>query len=138
MARAIEWAITRDSAAGGEMLSVNAGSDEWNYRVKDLAEAVAEAVPGTGLSINRQAPPECSYRVDFSLFRQLAPGHQPISTLTDSIERLKSGLEGMGFADKDFRNSPLIRLKTLDHLISRGLLSPSLLWRHALPGCEAA
>ena len=139
MARAIEWAITRDLAAGGEMLSVNAGSDEWNYRVKDLAEAVAEAVPGTGLSINRQAPPDKrSYRVDFSLFRQLAPGHQPISTLTDSIERLKSGLEGMGFADKDFRNSPLIRLKTLDHLISRGLLSPSLRWHHALPEGAAA
>ena len=91
--------------------------------------------PGTGLSINRQAPPDKrSYRVDFSLFRQLAPGHQPVSTLTDSIERLKSGLESMGFADKDFRNSPLIRLKTLDRLISQGLLSPSLRWRHALPG----
>jgi len=44
----------------------------------------------------------------------------------------------MGFADKDFRNSPLIRLKTLDRLITQGLLSPSLRWRHAWPGSGAA
>ncbi len=134
MARAIEWAMTRDASAGGEMLSVNAGSDQWNYQVKDLAEAVAEALPGTGLSINRQAPPDKrSYRVDFSLFRRLAPEHQPVATLEDSIDRLKSGLQSMGFADKDFRNSPLIRLKTLDRLITQGLLSPALRWRHTLP-----
>ena len=134
MARAIEWAIGRDSATGGDVLSVNAGSDGWNYQVKDLAEAVADAVPGTGVSINRQAPPDKrSYRVDFSLFRQLAPMHQPRSTLCDSILRLKRGLGNMGFADKDFRNSSLIRLKTLDRLISEGLLLPSLRWRHAVP-----
>ena len=78
MARAIEWAIGRDPSAGGEILSVNAGSDAGNYQVKDLAEAVATAVPGTRVSINRQAPPDKrSYRVDFSLFQRLAPEHQP-------------------------------------------------------------
>jgi nucleoside-diphosphate-sugar epimerase len=138
MARAIEWAIGRDPSAGGEMVSVNAGSDAWNHQVKGLAEAVAEAVPGTSVSINRQAPPDKrSYRVDFSLFRQLAPQHQPLMTLGDSIGRLKHGLENMGFADREFRDSPLIRLKTLDRLISRGVLSPSLRWRDRLPGSVA-
>jgi nucleoside-diphosphate-sugar epimerase len=139
MARAIEWAIGRDPAAGGEMLSVNAGSNGWNYQVKDLAEAVAATVPGTDVSINRAAPPDKrSYRVDFSLFRQLAPEHQPLSTLGDSIGRLKSGLANMGFADRDFRNSALIRLKTLDRLIARGVLLPSLRWHRGLPGSAAA
>jgi nucleoside-diphosphate-sugar epimerase len=138
MARAVEWAIGRDPSAGGEMLSVNAGSDSWNYQVKDLAAAVAAAVPGTGVSINREAPPDKrSYRVDFSLFRRLAPQHQPLTTLGDSIGRVKRGLENMGFADKDFRNSPLIRLKTLDRLISRGALLPSLRWRDRPPGSVA-
>jgi nucleoside-diphosphate-sugar epimerase len=138
MARAIEWAIGRDPAAGGEVLSVNAGSNSWNYQVKDLAEAVAAAVPGTGVSINRQAPPDKrSYRVDFSLFQQLAPEHQPRATLADSINRLKRGLENMSFTDRDFRNSSLIRLKTLDRLMQQGLLLPSLRWRHA-PAREGA
>jgi nucleoside-diphosphate-sugar epimerase len=138
MARAIEWAIGRDPAAGGEVLSVNAGSNSWNYQVKDLAEAVAAAVPGTGVSINRQAPPDKrSYRVDFSLFQQLAPEHQPRATLADSINRLKRGLENMSFTDRDFRNSSLIRLKTLDRLIQTGRLLPSLRWQHA-PAREGA
>jgi nucleoside-diphosphate-sugar epimerase len=139
MARAIEWAIGRDPAAGGEMLSVNAGSDAWNYQVKDLAGAVAAAVPGTEVSINREAPPDKrSYRVDFSLFRQLAPEHQPRSTLGASIGRLKGGLENMGFADRNFRNSALIRLKTLDRLIAKGVLLSSLRWRHGVAGSLAA
>jgi nucleoside-diphosphate-sugar epimerase len=130
MARAIEWAIERDPSAGGEMLSLNVGSDNWNYQIGDLAKAVAAAVPTTGVSINREAPPDQrSYRVDFSLFRQLAPDHQPVSTLKETINSLKQGLENMGFADRDFRNSSLIRLKTIDRLIAQGRLSSSLRWR---------
>jgi nucleoside-diphosphate-sugar epimerase len=129
MARAIEWAIDRPPSVGGEILSVNVGTDAWNYQVKDLAEAVAAAMPGTRVSINRQAPPDKrSYRVDFALFRRLAPHHQPVCTLNDTIIGLKHGLENMAFADRDFRNSSLIRLKTVDRLISQGLLSPSLRW----------
>ena len=139
MARAIEWAIRRHASAGGEILSVNAGSDAWNYQVRDLAEAVAAAVPGTSVSINREAPPDKrSYRVDFSLFQRLAPEHQPRSTLVDSIGRLRCGLENMGFADRDFRNSSLIRLKMLDQLIARGVLLPSLRWRNRLAASAAA
>src|SRR5208282_382122 len=52
MARAIEWAVRRPAANGGEFLVVNAGADSWNYQVKDLAAAVAQAVSGTKVSIN--------------------------------------------------------------------------------------
>src|SRR5574337_684595 len=107
MARAIEWALTREAGDGGPLLSVNIGSDEWNYQVKDLAHAVAAAVPGTGVSINTQAQPDTrSYKVDFSLFRSLAPEHQPQVTLERSVGLLREGLEGMGFADTEFRGSP--------------------------------
>ena len=52
---------------------VNVGSNDRNYQVKDLANAVAEAVPGTEVSINKAAQPDTrSYQVDFSLFRSLA------------------------------------------------------------------
>ena len=48
----IDWAISRDVANGGEFLAVNVGSDEWNYQVKDLAQAVAKVIPGVDVSIN--------------------------------------------------------------------------------------
>jgi nucleoside-diphosphate-sugar epimerase len=129
MARAIEWAVTRDADAGGPFLVMNTGSDPWNFRVRELAEAVAAVVPGTDVSINSQAPPDRrSYRVNFSLFSTLAPGHQPQATLTGTIEGLRDGLQAMGFADSDFRNSQWIRLRVLADLEKRGLLSPALTW----------
>jgi nucleoside-diphosphate-sugar epimerase len=129
MARAIEWAVTREVDAGGPCLVVNAGSNAWNYQVRELAQAVAEVVPGTEVSINKDAPADRrSYRVDFSLFSSLAPDHQPESTLVGTIEGLRKGLQAMGFADPDFRNSTWIRLRVLADLEKRGLLTPSLTW----------
>jgi nucleoside-diphosphate-sugar epimerase len=129
MARAIVWAVARPADAGGHFLVVNAGSDGWNYQVRDLAEAVARIVPGTEVSINRDAPPDKrSYRVDFSLFRELAPAHQPAADLSATIEALRRGLDGMGFKDPEFRRSSFVRLRVLADLESRKLLTPTLEW----------
>ncbi len=129
MARAIDWAVARPAGNGGGYLCVNIGSDEWNYQVKDLAEAVQSKVEGTKLSINLDAQPDKrSYQVDFSLFRELAPDHQPQVTLSNSIDRLVAGLKRMGFDDPDFRNSPFMRLKMLEGHIQAGRLSQSLNW----------
>ena len=129
MARAIEWAVLRGYDAGGRFLVVNAGADEWNYQVRDLADAVAAELPGTTVSINTMAPPDRrSYRVNFSLFRSLAPEHQPLVTLAQSIHRLAHGLRAMGFAGSDCRNSGLIRLHVLDGHIQTKRLSTDIRW----------
>lgn len=129
MAVAIEWAIERDMDHGGRHLVVNAGSNEWNYQVRDLAQAVAEAIPGTEISLNRDAAPDKrSYRVDFSLFQQLAPRHRPAMRLAQTVTDLRAGLEATGFRNADFRNSQFMRLRVLSDLQSRGLLSPTLEW----------
>jgi len=129
MARAIEWAIERDAHLSGSFLVVNAGSDRWNYQVQELAAAVAKAVPGTVVSINRDAPPDRrSYRVDFSLFKSLAPEHQPQADLEDTIAALCRGLQAMNFRDADFRRSSLMRLRVIADLTTSGLLSETLEW----------
>jgi nucleoside-diphosphate-sugar epimerase len=129
MARALEWAVRRTENEGGGFLTVNAGSNQWNYQVRDLAEAVARLVPDTVVEINSAAPPDKrSYRVDFSLFARLAPDHAPQVTLEDSIQRLSNGLRGMWFADADFRNSPSMRLKVLEAHIANGRLDEDLRW----------
>jgi len=49
------------------------GSDDRNYQIKDLSSAVAEAIPGTTVKINKTAQPDTrSYKVDFLLFASLA------------------------------------------------------------------
>jgi nucleoside-diphosphate-sugar epimerase len=129
MARAIDWGITRGADDSGRFLALNVGSNDRNYQVRDLANAVVEAVPGTRVSVNEAAQPDTrSYQVDFSLFRSLAKDHQPQVKLGQSIEMLTKGLRSMGFADPDFRNSSYIRLKVLDAHIAAGRLSLDLRW----------
>jgi nucleoside-diphosphate-sugar epimerase len=130
MAKAIEWAVFRDIDKGGAFLAVNVGSDEWNYQVRHLAEAVAEVIPDITVSVNKDAlPDKRSYRVNFDLFKRLAPDCQPAMDLKASIKELKNGLEEMGFKDLDFRNSNYMRLKVLKDLRSKGYLDKNLEWR---------
>ena len=129
MARAIDWAISRPSSNGGIFLAVNVGSDTWNYQVKELTQAVAELLPDVSVSINKDAQPDKrSYRVDFALFKKLAPNHQPQHDLKSTILELKAGLEAMHFHNADFRNSRLMRLKVLSELRGGNLLNDKLEW----------
>ncbi len=129
MARAIDWAVDRDPVAAPPFVSVNAGSDEWNYRIKDLAEAVAASIPGVEISLaSAGGPDKRSYRVGFERFRTLAPDHQPQVSLPEAVEDLKEGLERMRFADPEFRSSNLMRLVVLQDLRQRGLVDERLEW----------
>ena len=121
--------MVRPADAGGNFLAVNAGSDAWNYQVRELAAAVAEALPGTRVQLNPAAAPDLrSYRVDFSLFARLAPAHQPRQTLPGTIAELHQQLQAMGFADPNFRTSLLMRLRVLAALREQGDLTESLTW----------
>ena len=129
MGRAIDWATSRKASNGGAMLVVNAGSDEWNYQIKELAAAVANQIPGATVEINLDAAPDKrSYKVDFASFRELAPNHQPQVSLTDAVKGLRDGLLGMNFSNGDFRNSDFMRLNVLNGHISSERMSDHLGW----------
>ncbi len=129
MARAIDWAMNRTPKTGGSFLPVNIGSDIWTYQIGDLAKAVADIIPDTEVSINKNAQPDKrSYKVDFSLFKKLAPDYQPLVSLEDAVLELKHGLEEMRFNNEEFRNSWFMRLKVLESHIQRGLLTKQLYW----------
>ena len=127
MARAMEWAITRERENGGPFVSVNVGAD--NYQIGVLAETVAETVPGATVSITAQAPPDSrSYKVDFSLFEALAPAYAPEVPLSESIAALQEGLSSMDLGNGDFRDSGNMRLKVLEGHLAAGRLTPDLRW----------
>lgn len=131
MARAIDWAVTREVEKGGTFLAVNTGSNTWNYQVRELAEAVAELIPRVSVSINEKAEPDKrSYRVSFDLFRELAPNHQPQYTLYSAIADIRDGLEAIEFRTPDFRNSHFVRLNVLERHIENGYLDEDLIWTH--------
>ena len=128
MALSIEWAINRN--LGDLFLSINIGSEEWSYKILDLAYQVKDILPDTVIKINHDAQPDTrSYEVDFSLFKQLAPNHQPQVTIEKAVIGLSEGLSGINFIDPDFRKSnTLIRLNTLRGHCQSGRLDKDLYW----------
>jgi nucleoside-diphosphate-sugar epimerase len=130
MARAIDWAVQRDRRDGGSFLTINVGSDAWNYQVKDLAEAVANLVPNVEISINKDAQPDKrSYRVNFDKFFKLAQGFLPMVDLQSAVKDLRDGLTAMRFVDQEFRTGELIRLVTLKRLRESGQLTDDFVWK---------
>jgi len=129
MARAIDWAIERPLDAGGPSLVVNVGANDWNYQVRELAEAVRKVMPDIEVSINKDAQPDKrSYRVNFNLFRTLAPNHQPRYDLDTTIRELRDGLEAMAFKEQNFRHTKFMRLKIIESLREQGWLDEALRW----------
>lgn len=137
MARAIDWAVQRDHRDGGTCLTVNAGSDGWNYQVKDLAAAVAKLVPNVEVSINKDAQPDKrSYRVNFGKFTKLAQGFLPAVDLQSAAVDLRDGLTAMKFQDPEFRTREFMRLVTLKRLRESGQLTDNLIWKDRM-GCQS-
>lgn len=125
MALAMDWAIHRKE--GGNFLVINTGSNKWNYQVKELADAVQKMFPDVTVSVNPNAQPDKrSYKVSFDLFEKLAPQHQPKVDLAAAVTDLKQGLEAIHFNDNNFRQSNLIRLKTLQKLIDHSIIDANL------------
>jgi len=129
MCRAITWGIIRESDNGGQFLAVNAGCEENNYQVREIAEAVTSSISGTDILINTAAVSDNrSYSVDFSLFKKLAPGHQPQVSIHESIKKISDGLHSAGFNDVKFRESSYVRLNVLRRHIAMNRLDANLNW----------
>jgi nucleoside-diphosphate-sugar epimerase len=129
MARALVWAVGRKMSDSGIFMTVNIGSDDWNYQIKDLAQAVADLVPGTRLYINSNAAPDKrSYQVSFDLLRRVGPPGLIRWNLESAVHDLRTNLEEIGFSDSNFRDSRFVRLSELQRLRAQGLLDETLRW----------
>jgi nucleoside-diphosphate-sugar epimerase len=130
MCRASVWAAQRVGRQGGDFLAVNVGYDEWNYRIKDLAYAVRDELTNVSVTINPQAAPDKrSYRVDFSLYRELAPENRGGKDMRTTIRELIATIQESPFRIAEFRKSHLIRLNALNQLRASGRIDDRLAWR---------
>lgn len=125
MSRAIEWACSRSIDNGGNFLSVNVGSEAWNYKIVDLAKKASHILEGVSMNFSEKsfADPR-SYVVDFSLFKKLAPNHQPSEILENTIQKISVILK----EKEDFCRNNFVRLDYLKKLISNGQLNSELYW----------
>ena len=135
MARAVEWALLRPGADGGDFLAVNVGSEQNNVQIRDLAQMVCDRVDGTELVVSNEPPEDRrSYSVNFSLFQGLAPNHQPQMSVRDSIDCLVHHLEGrVALGEEWSRDGAYSRLHELRRQQENMSLDEELYWRSPYP-----
>ena len=100
----------------------NVGSDPENYRIRDLAELIAEEIPGTGVTYSDQVDDERDYRVSFEKIRN-ALGFVPERSVRQSIREINASL--LEAPSWDIQNSRFSNVKRVREHIE-GLRSARL------------
>jgi nucleoside-diphosphate-sugar epimerase len=88
---ALAAVLALEVPAGRAHGTFNVGSDEQNFRVRELAEAIAGAFPGTRLTIQDVRDPR-SYRVSFARLAQ-AFGFRAQHSLLDGVREIAGYLD---------------------------------------------
>jgi nucleoside-diphosphate-sugar epimerase len=105
----------------------NVGQTSENYRVRDLAEIVANTVPCCSIEYAADGGPDkrC-YRVDFDKIRRVLPSYCPRWNASAGAQQLYQAYKENGFNANDLASSRYLRLAHIKEMIDGGTLDPSL------------
>src|SRR4029077_19305908 len=98
-----------------------------NYRVRDVANLVADVVPHCSVSFAAGAAADIrDYRLEFSKIERELPGYRPQWTVRRGIEQLWAAYSDGGMTPALFEGPRYFRLRTIKQLIERGDLDIEL------------
>lgn len=105
----------------------NVGRSADNVQVRDIAEMVRGAVPGSRLSFAEGAGPDLrNYRVDFAKLADTFPGLRLSWTTATGVAELVDAYTEHGLTYQDFTSSRYVRLRRINELLAAGQLDPML------------
>ncbi|HEU5385642.1 MAG TPA: SDR family oxidoreductase [Streptosporangiaceae bacterium] len=105
----------------------NVGRGQDNVQVRDIAEMVREAVPGSTVSLAEGAGPDLrNYRVDFSKLEATFPDLKLRWSVREGVSELAAAYAKYGLTHEDFVSSRFVRLRRIRELLSAGLVDESL------------
>ena len=105
----------------------NVGRDEDVVQVRDIAEMVREAVPGSTLSIADGAGPDLrNYKVDFSKLNETFPDLKLAWTVRKGVDELYDAYQRHGLTLDDFNSAQFVRLRRIQQLLGAGLVDDQL------------
>jgi len=108
---------------------LNVGADAQNYRVREIAEIVADALPGCTTIFGPPGPDNRSYRVSFARIGQVLPGFQCGWTARRGARQLIALFRRIGMTQAVFEHPAFTRLRELKRLTGSGQLDAALRWR---------
>jgi nucleoside-diphosphate-sugar epimerase len=107
----------------------NVGRNDENYRVRELAEIVAEIVPGCRVEYAPGGGPDLRcYRVNFDKITRLVPGFRPQWTARQGAEELYEAYRSAGLTFEDVERGRYVRINEIKRLQKEGQLEESLYW----------
>lgn len=107
----------------------NVAATTENYRVRDVAEMVEAAVPGSRITFAAGAGPDVrNYRVDGGKLASVLPDAAPRWTVQEGIGELMDGFLSVGLTYDDLVGARLQRLPHVLELQRQGRLDSRLRW----------
>jgi nucleoside-diphosphate-sugar epimerase len=104
----------------------NVGRTEHNYRIREIAEIVAEVVPGCRLEVAPDAGPDKrSYRVNFEKIARVLPAFKPQWDVRKGAEQLYAAYRASGHSLEDFEGR-YQRISHVKMLVGEGMLGNDL------------
>ena len=108
----------------------NVGSSDENYRIRDLAEIVADVVPGARAAFAAGGGPDKrSYRVDCSKIARVLPAFEPRWTVPRGVEELSEAFARSELSFEEFTGTRYLRINRVRELQEAGRLDEELRWR---------
>lgn len=107
----------------------NVGRTEENYQIRDLAELIRQAIPGSRIRYAAGGGPDARcYRVDCGKIARDVPAFQPRWTVREGIEQLAHAYQTVGLSAADYAGDRYVRLRRIANLQRAGRLDATLRW----------
>ncbi len=119
--------VAPEDAVHGKVFNVGQNSE--NYRVREIANIVAEEFPGCQVSVGPSGGDNRSYRVNFDRIHRELPGFACRYTARDGARQLREIFERIQMSEETHKARPFTRLKQLQYLQNTKQVDDSLFWR---------
>jgi len=107
----------------------NVGRTEENYRISELADIVAEIIPGCRVEYAPGGGPDkrC-YRVTCDKIKRVLPNFRPEWTARKGAQELHDAYRALGLTAEDMERGRYVRISQIQRLQKAGQLDNSLRW----------
>ncbi len=119
--------VAPEDAVRGKVFNVGRNSD--NYRIREIAQIVADEFPGCEVSVGPPSGDNRSYRVNFDRIHSELPGFQCQYTARDGARQLREIFERIQMPADTYQFRAFTRLKQIKYLQGTGQIDDEFFWR---------
>ena len=106
----------------------NVGDTNANYRIKDIAQIILQALPSCKITLNKEFVDKRNYRVNFAKINSKLPGFSCRRTVKSGIKELFDLFKEINLQRATFQSKEYTRLKQIEYLKSKDEINDELFW----------